>query len=102
MAEIVKETKELFDCSPDLNFEQVLLTLNGDKVRVKYIVLSLIQIVLEKSKTKGQVQVSVSVSEDDKIILKKKHWCYASHKKHRCLAQLTIRVTNSENDVSLR
>ena len=53
MAEIVKETKELFDCSPDLNFEQVLLTLNGDKVRVKYIVLSLIQIVLEKSELKG-------------------------------------------------
>jgi len=72
MAGIVAETKELFDCEPDLNFEQTLLTLYGDEVRVKYIVLSLIQKVIENSKLKGCVQVSVSVSEDDKIDLQEK------------------------------
>jgi hypothetical protein len=65
MAGIVEETKELFDCEPDLNFEQTMLTLYGDEVRIKYIVLSLIQKVVENSKLKGWVQVSVSVSDDD-------------------------------------
>jgi hypothetical protein len=66
---IVRKTKELFDCEPALNFEQKPQILFGDKLRVKYIVLCLIQKVIEKNKRKQLVKISVSVSEDDQVNL---------------------------------
>ena len=66
------ETMELFDYEPDLHFKKMPKMLLGDSVRIKYIVLCLIQTVIEENKLDGKVQllkVQVSVSDDDEIIL---------------------------------
>lgn len=61
MTGIVHETKELFDFEPTIKFEQKPQILIGDPMRVKSIVLSLIQKAIVKNNLKGQVEVSVSV-----------------------------------------
>jgi hypothetical protein len=50
MTGIMRESEELFGYDPYLNFDSIPKMLIGDEVRIKYIVLCLIQKVLEKNK----------------------------------------------------
>jgi hypothetical protein len=71
MAEIKHEAKELFDSEPSLNLVKMPSWLCGDELRVKYIILFLIQKVTEKNKLERSidkielVRLEISVSDDD-------------------------------------
>ena len=67
MDKIVRETKELFDCEVHLTLDKMPKVLSGDEIRMKYILLSLIQKAVER-KT-DLVMLSVGVSDDEQIVL---------------------------------
>ena len=96
--EIIKETREMFDCELEFTRKKMPGVLLADEMRVKYILLSLIQKASTRNKlnnkfrSRSPVLVNMFLADDDEISLG--DYTYYGRRKFRNSAHFVIIVTD--------